>query len=220
MSDTLSYQESTPDVNQEGLNADEQESLALAEQMQGEQQELFAGKFKDAQSLEQAYLELQKKLGEPKENVRNKEGDEEAEAGEEVETSEETSEEEASSQETLTEAQAQELFKMVGGEKAYQSMINWAGQNLSQEEIQMYDAVMGRGDPNAIFFAVQALSNKYTDAVGNDGQLLTGRSTTEATNVFRSQAELVQAMNDPRYDSDPAYRQDVMRRLDNSNLEF
>jgi len=220
MSDTLSYQESTPDVNQEGLNADEQESLALAEQMQGEQQELFAGKFKDAQSLEQAYLELQKKLGEPKENVRNKEGDEEAEAGEEVETSEETSEEEASSQETLTEAQAQELFKMVGGEKAYQSMINWAGQNLSQEEIQMYDAVMGRGDPNAIFFAVQALSNKYTDAVGNDGQLLTGRSTTEATNVFRSQAELVQAMSDSRYDSDPAYRQDVMRRLDNSNLEF
>jgi len=220
MSDTLSYQESTPDVNQEGLNADEQESLALAEQMQGEQQELFAGKFKDAQSLEQAYLELQKKLGEPKENVRNEEGNEEAEAGEEVETSEETSEEETSSQETLTEAQAQELFKMVGGEKAYQSMINWAGQNLSQEEIQMYDAVMGRGDPNAIFFAVQALSNKYTDAVGNDGQLLTGRSTTEATNVFRSQAELVQAMSDSRYDSDPAYRQDVMRRLDNSNLEF
>jgi hypothetical protein len=219
MSDTLSYQESTPDVNQEGLNADEQESLALAEQMQGEQQELFAGKFKDAQSLEQAYLELQKKLGEPKENVRNEEGNEEAEAGEEVETSEEAPEEE-SSQETLTEAQAQELFKMVGGEKAYQSMINWAGQNLSQEEIQMYDAVMGRGDPNAIFFAVQALSNKYTDAVGNDGQLLTGRSTAEATNVFRSQAELVQAMSDPRYDSDPAYRQDVMRRLDNSNLEF
>jgi hypothetical protein len=219
MSDTLSYQESTPDVNQEGLNADEQESLALAEQMQGEQQELFAGKFKDAQSLEQAYLELQKKLGEPKENVRNEEGNEEAEAGEEVETSEEAPEEE-SSQETLTEAQAQELFKMVGGEKAYQSMINWAGQNLSQEEIQMYDAVMGRGDPNAIFFAVQALSNKYTDAVGNDGQLLTGRGTAEATNVFRSQAELVQAMSDPRYDSDPAYRQDVMRRLDNSNLEF
>jgi len=219
MSDTLSYQESTPDVNQEGLNADEQESLALAEQMQGEQQELFAGKFKDAQSLEQAYLELQKKLGEPKENVRNEEGNEEAEAGEEVETSEEAPEEE-SSQETLTEAQAQELFKMVGGEKAYQSMINWAGQNLSQEEIQMYDAVMGRGDPNAIFFAIQALSNKYTDAVGNDGQLLTGRGTAEATNVFRSQAELVQAMSDPRYDSDPAYRQDVMRRLDNSNLEF
>lgn len=217
MSDTLSYQESTPEVNQEGLNADEQESLALAEQMQGEQQELFAGKFKDAQSLEQAYLELQKKLGEPKENVRDEEGEQETEAPEEV-TEEETTEETPNEQ--LTEAQANELFKMVGGEKAYQSMINWAGQNLSQEEIGMYDSVMASGNPNAIFFAVQALSNKYSDAVGSDGQLLTGRGGNEQTSVFRSQQELVQAMSDPRYDNDPAYRQDVMRKLENSDLNF
>ena len=155
MSETLSYQESA-EVNQEGLNAAEQESLAVAEQMEAEQNQLFAGKFKDTQSLEQAYLELQKKLGEPKEDVRDEEGEQETEAPEEVE---ETSEEEA--EEGLTEAQAQELFKMVGGEKAYQSMITWAGQNLSKEEISMYDSVMGKGDPNAIFFAVQALANKY-----------------------------------------------------------
>ena len=216
MSEQFTMSDAAPEVNEAGLNAAEQESLAVAESLESGDSPLLAGKFKDASALEQAYLALQKKLGEPNEDVRNEEG-EQAEAPEEVE---ETSEEEAGTNETLTEAQAQELFKMVGGEKAYQSMINWAGQNLSQEEIQMYDAVMGRGDPNAIFFAVQALSNKYTDAVGNDGQLLTGRSTTEATNVFRSQAELVQAMSDPRYDSDPAYRQDVMRRLDNSNLEF
>jgi len=216
MSETLSYQESTPEVNQEGLNADEQESLALAEQMQGEQQELLAGKFKDTQSLEQAYLELQKKLGEPKEDVRDEEGEQETEAPEEVE--EESTEEPETEQ--LTEAQANELFKMVGGEKAYQSMINWAGQNLSQEEIGMYDNVMASGNPNAIFFAVQALSNKYSDAVGSDGQLLTGRGSNEQTTGFRSQQELVNAMSDPRYDNDPAYRQDVMRKLENSDLSF
>ena len=217
MSDTLSYQESTPEVNQEGLNADEQESLALAEQMQGEQQELFAGKFKDAQSLEQAYLELQKKLGEPREDVRNEEGDEEAEAGEEVE---ETEESEEPTQEVLTEAQAKQLFEMVGGEKAYQSMITWAGQNLTKQEIAMYDSVMGKGDPNAIFFAVQALNAKYTEAVGSDGQLLTGRGNDTGGSTFRSQAELVQAMSDPRYDNDPAYRQDVISKLERSNIEF
>jgi hypothetical protein len=216
MSETLSYQESTPEVNQEGLNADEQESLALAEQMQGEQQDLLAGKFKDTQSLEQAYLELQKKLGEPKEDVRDEEGEQETEAPEEVE--EESTEEPETEQ--LTEAQANELFKMVGGEKAYQSMINWAGQNLSQEEIGMYDNVMASGNPNAIFFAVQALSNKYSDAVGSDGQLLTGRGSNEQTTGFRSQQELVNAMSDPRYDNDPAYRQDVMRKLENSDLSF
>ena len=215
MSETLSYQESSPEVNQEGLNADEQESLAVAEQMQGDQQELYAGKFKDTQSLEQAYLELQKKLGEPKEDVRDEEGEQETEAPEEVE---ETSEEEA--EEGLTEAQAQELFKMVGGEKAYQSMITWAGQNLSKEEISMYDSVMGKGDPNAIFFAVQALAAKYGDSTGSEGQLLSGKDAASRDVSFRSQQELVQAMSDPRYDNDPAYRQDVMRKLENSDLNF
>ena len=61
---------------------------------------------------------------------------------------------------------------MVGGDKAYKSMIDWAGQNFSKEEISMYDTVMGSGDPNAIFFAVQALQARYNDNVGSDGQLL------------------------------------------------
>ena len=215
MSETLTMNETPAD--QPALNADEQESLAIAEANEAEQQTLLAGKFKDPQALEQAYLELQKKLGEPREDVRNEEGNEEAEAGEEVEDSEE---EEESTQEVLTEAQAKQLFEMVGGEKAYQSMISWAGQNLTKQEIEMYDSVMGKGDPNAIFFAVQALNSRYVDAVGNDGQLLTGRGVNDSVAAFRSQAELVQAMSDPRYDSDPAYRQDVIRKLENSDLAF
>jgi hypothetical protein len=215
MSETLTMNETPAD--QPALNADEQESLAIAEANEAEQQSLLAGKFKDTQSLEQAYLELQKKLGEPREDVRNEEGNEEAEAGEEVEESEEAEE---STQEILTEAQANELMKMVGGEKAYQAMISWAGQNLTKQEIEMYDSVMGKGDPNAIFFAVQALNAKYSEAVGNDGQLLTGRGNDSGGVGFRSQAELVQAMSDPRYDNDPAYRQDVIRKLERSDIEF
>ena len=210
MSETLTMNETPAD--QPELNADEQESLQIAESNEAEQQQLLAGKFKDTQSLEQAYVELQKKLGE-RNDVRN----EEAEAGEEVEEPEEPEE---GSQETLTEAQAKQLFEMVGGEKAYQSMIGWAGQTLSKQEVNMYDSVMAKGDPNAIFFAVQALNSKYTEAVGNDGQLLTGRGVNETANAFRSQAELVQAMTDPRYDNDPAYRQDVMRKLENSDIAF
>ena len=215
MSETLTMNETPAD--QPALNADEQESLQIAESNEAEQQQLLAGKFKDPQSLEQAYIELQKKLGE-RNDVRNEEGNEEAEASEEVEETEESEEEDT--QETLTEAQAKQLFEMVGGEKAYQSMINWAGQNLTKQEISMYDSVMGKGDPNAIFFAMQALNNKYTEAVGNDGQLLTGRGGNDSVAAFRSQAELVQAMSDPRYDNDPAYRQDVMRKLENSDISF
>ena len=215
MSETLTYNEAPTEQGE--LNADEQDSLAVAEANEAEQQQLLAGKFKDAQSLEQAYLALQKKLGEPRDEVQQTD---EAEAGEEADEEVEESEEEAPTENQLTQEQADQLFKMVGGKKAYQSMITWAGQNLSEGEIQMYDSVMGKGDPSAIFFAVQALSAKYTDAVGKDGNLLTGRSANKEDSSFRSQAELVQAMSDPRYDKDPAYRQDVMRKLENSDLQF
>ena len=212
MSETFTYNETPADVSE--LNADEQDSLAVAEAAEGEQSQMFAGKFKDAESLEQAYLALQKKLGESRDEVQQ--ADDTDEAGEE-DDEEEVEEPDA---QQLTQAQADKLFEMVGGKKAYQSMIEWAGQNLSESEVQMYDSVMGRGDPNAIFFAVQALQSRYGDAVGKDGKLLTGRGTSNEGSTFRSQAELVQAMSDPRYDNDPAYRQDVIRKLEKSDLQF
>jgi len=215
MPETLTMNDTPAD--QPEMNADEQDSLQVAESLEGAEQPLLAGKFKDQSSLEKAYLELQKKLGTP---------NDEPEAGEEAEQKEQTSQEEDvleddSSGEQLSEEQANQLFEMVGGEKAYKSMIDWAGQNFTKEEVQMYDSVMGKGDPNAIFFAVQALNSKYTDAVGNDGQLLTGqRSAAQQDAQFRSQQELVQAMSDPRYDRDPAFRDDVIRKLQNSDIDF
>ena len=63
MAETFTMNE-TP-VNSEILNSDEQDSLAVAESLEGGEQPLLAGKFKDPQALEQAYVELQKKLGLP-----------------------------------------------------------------------------------------------------------------------------------------------------------
>lgn len=213
MPETLTMNDTPAD--QPTMNADEQDSLQVAESIDGAEQPLLAGKFKDQASLEQAYLELQKKLGEPSN---------EPEVGEEVEEQAEEVEEQAevkSSDDKLSEAQADQLFKMIGGEQVYKDMIDWAGQTLSKEEIQMYDSVMEKGDPNSVFFAVQALNNKYTDSVGSDGQLLTGkRSVAQQNEQFRSQQELVQAMSDPRYDNDPAFRDDVIRKLENSDIEF
>ena len=215
MPETLTMNDTPAD--QPAMNADEQDSLQVAESLEGAEQPLLAGKFKDQSSLEQAYLELQKKLGEPSDEPEVGE-----ERGQEKQASdEENILDEDSSGEQLSEDQANQLFEMVGGEQAYKSMVDWAGQNFTKEEVEMYDSVMSKGDPSSIFFAVQALNGKYTDAVGNDGQLLTGkRSAAQQDAQFRSQQELVQAMNDTRYENDPAFRDDVMRKLTNSNIDF
>ena len=215
MSETLTYNETSADQSE--LNADEMDSLAVAEAAEGERQEMFAGKFKDAKSLEQAYIELQRKLGESRNEVQQTDEPDEGNEGDEEESEEV---EENNTEQRLTQEQADQLFEMVGGKKSYQAMIEWAGQNLSQGEIEMYDRVMGKGDPSSIFFAVQALANRFSDAVGKDGKMLTGRGSSSEDTTFRSQAELVRAMSDPKYDSDPAYRQDVMEKLERSNLNF
>ena len=65
-----------------------------------------------------------------------------------------------------------------------------------------------------------ALQAKYNEANGYEGRMLQGKQPATSGQVFRSQAELVAAMGDPRYENDPAYRQDVIQRLDNSDINF
>ena len=112
-------------------------------------------------------------------------------------------------------------MESAGGEEQYNQMVGWAKDNLSAQEQKMYDTVVDRGDPLACYFALQALKSRYTDAVGTDGRMLTGKPPVQQKDAYRSQAELVRAMNDPRYDDDPAYRLDVMQKLERSdNLNF
>ena len=80
---TLTY-DPTP-ADQPEFSPEEQEAIAIGEQAEAEQQQMLAGKFKDAEALEQAYIELQKKLGEPNESETDEVRVQEETAEEEVE---------------------------------------------------------------------------------------------------------------------------------------
>ena len=84
----------------------------------------------------------------------------------------------------------------------------------------MYDAVMEQGNPLACFFAVQALKYRYDDASGVDGQMITGKAPSTRGDQFKSQAQVVEAMSNPKYDKDPAYRREIMEKLERSDLQF
>ena len=123
-------------------------------------------------------------------------------------------------QSELTQENIGQLKGVVGGEESYKSMMQWAGENLSENEQKMYDNVMDQGNPLAAYFAVQALAYRFNDSKGVDGKMLTGKASKAEGDVFRSQAEVVRAMSDTRYDKDPAYRQDIYDKLERSNLQF
>ena len=69
MSETLSYQEPQNVTTVDNLTAEEQDSLAVGESISQQEEQVYAGKYKSAQELEKAYIELQAKLGEKKEET-------------------------------------------------------------------------------------------------------------------------------------------------------
>ena len=122
--------------------------------------------------------------------------------------------------EDVTENQINEVKNFAGGDQVYTNMVQWAGANLDAKSIQAFDNIIGSGSLDAIKLAVTGLKSQYDAANGTEGKMVTGKTAPDRGDVFRSQAELVAAMNDKRYDNDPAYRQDVIEKLDRSDLGF
>jgi len=122
--------------------------------------------------------------------------------------------------EDLTSRQIDTVRNSVGGEAEYSKIVNWASNNLSKDEIQSFDELIGTGNVGAIKLAVGGLKSQYEEANGYEGRMLTGKPPKASGDVFRSQAEVVAAMSDPRYDRDPAYRQDLIEKLDRSEVKF
>ncbi len=120
----------------------------------------------------------------------------------------------------LTNRQIDTVRNSVGGEAEYSKIVNWASSNLSKDEIQSFDELIGTGNVGAIKLAVSGLKSQYEEANGYEGRMLTGKPPKASGDVFRSQAEVVAAMNDPKYDRDPAYRQDLIEKLDRSDVKF
>lgn len=242
----------------EGLTEEEQDSLAVGEELAEAESQLLAGKYENAEELERAYIELQKKLGGEEEPVEEEQeeteeeeeqveisaaaqviGNASAEFAENGQLSEETMAQfnSMSSQELvnayiesqanapqqqqqvadLSEADVNSIKNYAGGEESYQALMQWAGSSLPTASVEAFDNLVETGNTEAIRLAVAGLRAEYDRANGVDGELLTGKAPTQTVDVFRSQAEVVRAMSDPRYDNDPAYRQDIFDKLDRSN---
>ena len=120
----------------------------------------------------------------------------------------------------LSEAQVNQVQNACGGEANYNTVVDWAASNLTDEAINAFDSVVDSGNPMAISIAFKGLQNEYNEANGYEGRMLQGRAASSAGETFRSQAELVSAMGDPRYDTDEAYRDDILRKLNESDLQF
>jgi len=261
MTEKLTYDPTPADAPE--FTEDEQNSLEVAEKLGQEENELLAGKFKNAEDLENAYIELQKKLGSKETEAEEETSSTKEDTDKEVEPSpavslitdaskeyyendgkisEATMEKftEMSSTDLvnaymeiqanapaqpqtevadLTEAEMNQVYNSAGGEAEYNKITNWAAENLAENKLNAFNSIVNNGDTGAIQMAVAGLRAEYENQEGYEGRMLTGKAA-KTQDAFRSQAEVVAAMSDPRYDKDPAYRQDLYDKLERSNVAF
>ena len=209
---TLTYNPNDPD--QPEFSEQELADIQLGEKIQQAESDQLDAKYKAAKEVEEQQIDLT--------SDGQVQSDAEDTSEEEPETEEAEEEEEVVDEEDygFTDEDIVSLQNIAGGSEQYNQMIEWAADNVPAHEVEMFNYVMDMESPEAAFFAIHALKYAYTNATGYEGRMLQGKAAAETKEVYRSQAELVAAMDDPRYEKDPAYRLDVEQKLANSNLVF
>jgi len=120
----------------------------------------------------------------------------------------------------LTDAEVNTIHNTVGGEAAYNNLLNWASETLEDSKLEAFNSLVQSGNATAISMAVSGLKAQYEQTEGYEGRMLSGKAPKSSGDVFRSQAEVVRALADPRYEKDPAYREDIYKKLERSDVAF
>ena len=105
-----------------------------------------------------------------------------------------------------------------GGEQVYNDMITWAAGNLDKAEVDAFNNMLKTSNPHQIRIAVAGIQAAYMNNAPREPKLVGGRTPRANTTKFESTAQVVAAMNDERYATDPAYRQEVQEKLSRSKV--
>ena len=120
--------------------------------------------------------------------------------------------------EDIATTQIQGIKDSIGGDENYGKMVSWAIENLPANEVKEFNSLTETANATAIKFAVQGLYSQYNNAMGVEPNLVSGKASSSGPTPYRSTAEVVTAMSDPRYGKDVTYTEDVQRRLGGSDV--
>ena len=184
---------------------------------------LLLGKYRSADDLAEAYKSLQAEYTRLKSGLPPQEQQLNQQEVIEEGGVEQDSEEPNAPQ--INEAQAvqiqQRVFEMAGGQDGYTRLANWVASNLPADRVNAWNEALAQGNESQIVTALKGLQYDYMMANGYEPRLTGGRAPSNEVRGFSSEAQVVEAMNDPRYfgsNPDPAYIREVERRLAVSNV--
>jgi len=114
--------------------------------------------------------------------------------------------------------QIESIKDSIGGDAEYSKLQSWATQNLPDSDLNDFNSLLEQGNPTAIKWGVQGLYSQYQNAMGNEPNLVSGKSGQSGSTPFRSSDEVKAAMSDPRYGKDVTYTENVYARMADSDV--
>ena len=124
-----------------------------------------------------------------------------------------------SGQQAIANQMVTSVHDEVGGQDAYVELTKWADANWSDDEVTAFDNIVTSGDKAAAIVATRGLRAAYEAAMGRDPTLVTGDGGKGPTGAsYESRAQMTADMKDPRYKTDPAFRQVVAEKVGNSDI--
>jgi hypothetical protein len=216
----------TPDSElRDAVAQQEDQEQAPQEQpeVQSERPEWLPEKFQSPEDLAKAYGELESKLsddGQPnaleqfaKEYEDNGQlGDASYDKLEKMGISREMVDLYISGLQSAQDRESKAVYDIVGGQEQFEKMAAWVGTNLAEGEVNTLNEMLVQGGESAKM-AAQLIKTRYDQVNGREASLIQGNVASTSKSTFQSYHELMQAMNDPRYQSDPAYQKQVADRL-------
>jgi hypothetical protein len=117
-----------------------------------------------------------------------------------------------------TNAGTNAAYGVVGGEDAYSEMVQWASENLSDEEIEVYDEAVNSRNQAKILAAVRGLNAQWTQAVMQEAseepdEEITPKGNGSTASRYATLDDYMADLNDPRYDSNESFRNSVIAKL-------
>lgn len=234
-----SLQSNTEEPKEEAQEEAQEEALE-------ERPEWLDEKFENPEDLAKAYNELQKKQSSKEPKAKKEEAPAEEEAASSLNSSVQKATEEfaekgaltdktyvelekagiprsfveayIAGQESMSTAQALEIQTEVGGNANYNAMSDWAAENLSDGDLAGFNSIVETGSIDQAKMAVKGLYAQFISAGGQPPELSQGSTSGSSVKPFGSAAQVTEAMRDPRYSNDPAYRDNVEKRLAVSNV--
>jgi len=120
-------------------------------------------------------------------------------------------------QKLVADTKTKSIQDVAGGKEEYTELVDWASKNLSEAETKVFNDMVDSGDVETAKFAVQGLMSK-ANVNPKQQSLFEGTSDVVSRDAFTSVSQVTDAMNDPRYEKDPAFRKEVEQKISRSKV--